>query len=881
MQHRRSKRRLSRLIASHVARGIQGRPTSVVELEPRRLFAGQPVAFNAPVFMPTQSSAALVLLGDMNNDGKPDTVTIGTTYAAEAAKVSILLGNGNGSFQTPQQVLTFGVPISSGAWSPQAAIADMNRDGKQDLVIVRRDDAAVTVMYGNGNGTFGSIVRTPMPSTAAFGPTTVAVGDIDNDQWPDVMAGRFDDTRLVVLRGGTTLGAASQVINLPNGAPILLQTADFDRNGKADVAFNSDSGITVIRNLDQTAPTLSIFSDLWPGQRPGGITVVNLLGPDNGPGLVACASTVFGNSRVVSIPRPIASTTATTYDFSGKITAPLITGDFNRDGFGDVIIGEPTTNSYNIATGSSSGVLDIDPTSRPANQSMIDGEAADLNGDGYLDFVGSGGSVAAYVQIPESLTVTTAVDEDDGTASPGVGTGTSLREAVGYASRLGGGVVTFAPALGNANAVINLTRGIMPTGVNGPTLTIRNDTGRITIDGSGNGSRPFVSFYGNLAVQNLTFRNFSYGNSGGVFFIGAFSPSLTIDNCTFTGNSASGQGSVVYAEGLAPVTIRNSTFTGNGGNNLIAGYGWSNGQYITLQNNTIYGNTANGVASLVGNVYLQNNIIANNGTADVVYAGGGFVGSNNIIRTGGGPAGSLNVDPLLGALADNGGRTSTMLPAPNSPAINAAAAIGLTADQRGTARPQGALPDIGAVERAATAAQITAASFESSTRQAVNFTFNAEASVSFSRSNITLTNLTTNQVSTAGTLSWNAAGTQASLVLTNQLADGNYRLQSGATTLDFTVMAGDFNRDRTANFDDLLILAANYNQSGRTNAQGDANYDGVVNFDDLLLLAGNYNRSIAGVPSGGLLVAPPPVSGGSTSGGVNDEGKDGDASVLS
>jgi Ca2+-binding RTX toxin-like protein len=57
-------------------------------------------------------------------------------------------------------------------------------------------------------------------------------------------------------------------------------------------------------------------------------------------------------------------------------------------------------------------------------------------------------------------------------------------------------------------------------------------------------------------------------------------------------------------------------------------------------------------------------------------------------------------------------------------------------------------------------------------------------------------------------------------------------------------LAADANLDGSVNFDDLLVLAANYNQSGRSFNQGDANNDGVVNFEDLLILAAQYNSTI-------------------------------------
>ncbi len=79
----------------------------------------------------------------------------------------------------------------------------------------------------------------------------------------------------------------------------------------------------------------------------------------------------------------------------------------------------------------------------------------------------------------------------------------------------------------------------------------------------------------------------------------------------------------------------------------------------------------------------------------------------------------------------------------------------------------------------------------------------------------------------------------------------NYNPMGADQTFDFTVLRGDANNDAAVDFDDLLVLAANYNQSGRSFSQGDSTYDGVVNFDDLLLLASRYNQSLplAGSPA--------------------------------
>jgi hypothetical protein len=83
----------------------------------------------------------------------------------------------------------------------------------------------------------------------------------------------------------------------------------------------------------------------------------------------------------------------------------------------------------------------------------------------------------------------------------------------------------------------------------------------------------------------------------------------------------------------------------------------------------------------------------------------------------------------------------------------------------------------------------------------------------------------------------------------NNPLDGNGDGAAGDDAVgDFFVLAGDATRDRGVNFDDLLVLAKNYNKTTATFGQGDFNYDGRVNFDDLLVLAKSYNKTL---PSSG------------------------------
>jgi hypothetical protein len=129
-----------------------------------------------------------------------------------------------------------------------------------------------------------------------------------------------------------------------------------------------------------------------------------------------------------------------------------------------------------------------------------------------------------------------------------------------------------------------------------------------------------------------------------------------------------------------------------------------------------------------------------------------------------------------------------------------------------------------------------------------------------------------------GAVTYDVATNTAVFTFAGPLPDGNYRAilpgdsvtdaagnrMAGDFSFDFFVLAGDANRDRKVDFNDLVVLAQNYHSTGgKTFAQGDFNYDGNVDFNDLVILAQRYNTGLAApAPAAplALAVATPPAS---------------------
>src|SRR6266567_2899200 len=193
--------------------------------------------------------------GDFNGDGKLDLAV--TDYSNN--NVSVLLGNGDGTFQAPR---TFPVGIHPA----QVAVGDFNGDGKPDLVVANFDDNTLSVLLGNGDGTF--------QAAQTFGgvgpkPQTVAVGDFNGDGKPDLVAPNYGSNSISVLLGngdGTFQAAQNYLVD---SAPVFVAVGDLNGDGKPDLAVADlhTFNISVLINNSGGSPVVAT-----PTFSPGGGT---------------------------------------------------------------------------------------------------------------------------------------------------------------------------------------------------------------------------------------------------------------------------------------------------------------------------------------------------------------------------------------------------------------------------------------------------------------------------------------------------------------------------------------------------------------------------------------------------------------------------------
>ena len=178
-------------------------------------------------------------LGDLNADGNLDIVT--SNY--ESNSVSVLLGNGKGVF-TPATGSPF--TVSRGPYN--LSVADMNMDGKPDIVTPNVRDDSVTVLLGDGKGSF--TLASNMPYKVETRPFYTAVGDFNGDRKPDLITTHDDITKLTISLGdgrGGLMNASGSPIDMNRGGYKVL-VADMNRDAKPDVVVSNVGGnhVTVL-----------------------------------------------------------------------------------------------------------------------------------------------------------------------------------------------------------------------------------------------------------------------------------------------------------------------------------------------------------------------------------------------------------------------------------------------------------------------------------------------------------------------------------------------------------------------------------------------------------------------------------------------------------
>jgi hypothetical protein len=404
-------------------------------------------------------------------------------------------------------------------------------------------------------------------------------------------------------------------------------------------------------------------------------------------------------------------------------------GSFSDNAAGTSVYGPLDTPTNRDGSGGSGGAIAATAPVSVNGATFSDNEAGDATGNGRG---GRGGAIATRAAL--SITGGTFSGNSAGDSSVEVG------QAAGADGGNGGAIAQYGDeAVGLTGVTLsgNVTGAPPSSGGRGGDGGALWADGRVTITGStlsGNATAPGASFApphsgrgGAVAVEgSLTItgsalaQNATGAGDGGGGAVRSFGD-LTIRETTLSGNSTTAGGGAAIEATFGEATLVNDTITGNttgSGSGAVL----VDGRALAMTHVTLASNATSGLvrSATSGPVTVGDSILASNtgGNCSGAIADGGnnlsFPASDTSC-----PGGFGSGDPVLGALADNGGPTKTMRLGAGSAALDAASGAPPPSDQRGIAPAPGNARDIGAFERAAATAAIVPATGVTSTAAAV------------------------------------------------------------------------------------------------------------------------------------------------------------------
>ena len=228
-----------------------------------------------------------VAVGDFNGDGKQDLAVANFG----ATTVSILLGNGAGSFGA---ATNFAAASSVGTIS--LVVGDFNGDGKQDLAVADFNPPfTVSILLGNGAGSFGA----PTDFGAGNRPEWVAAGDFNGDGKQDLVIANNDGSGNVLILSGNGDGTfiAERYLRGDN-VPFAVAVGDFNGDGMQDlaVANNASNNVSILLR-DCPVPLTFLISSITRGAN--GHVVLNGISYPNDQVTIFASPDLSPNSFVV------------------------------------------------------------------------------------------------------------------------------------------------------------------------------------------------------------------------------------------------------------------------------------------------------------------------------------------------------------------------------------------------------------------------------------------------------------------------------------------------------------------------------------------------------------------------------------------------------
>jgi hypothetical protein len=314
-------------------------------------------------------------VGDLNNDPRLDLV-VANPYSND---VSVLLGDGNGSFDDQ-------TTYSAGDFPVYVAVGDLNNDARLDLVVANSQSNDVSVLLGNGNGSFSNQTRYPAYSSPEF----VAVGDLNNDTRLDLVVANVGSNDVSVLLGDGNGSFANQTRYPAGTRPYSVAVGDFNNDARLDlVVANRDSNdVSVL--LGDGNGSFGNQTRYAAGSTPQSVAVVDL---NNDTRLELVVANTGSHDVSVLLGYDYIAFVKETTLMTGNGSRPtsVLSTDFNNDGLMDIAVLDSRYYALGIFLSCGSGCFtdQLLHSTRPSI-SPCALAAGDFNNDTRMDVVVAG-----------------------------------------------------------------------------------------------------------------------------------------------------------------------------------------------------------------------------------------------------------------------------------------------------------------------------------------------------------------------------------------------------------------------------------------------------------------------------------------------------------
>jgi hypothetical protein len=488
----------------------------------RAIVPENPLYLQAVTYFSGGQGPMSVAVADVNGDGKPDLVVANAcpiTGCSNSEAVGVLLGNGDGTFLA---AVTYGSGGVTAYGLGSVAIADVNGDGKPDIVVTNAcgvdsncTSGSVGVLLGRGDGTF-------MPAVAygsgGYFDTSVAVADVNGDGKPDIVVANdcadmsCSGNCVVGVLLGRGDGTFMPAVAYGSGGSFdrSVAVADLNGDGKPDVvgATGGSSVVVLLGNGNGTFQPAVAYD-------AGGASLSVAVADVNGDGKADLLVGNFGGKVAVLLGNGDGTfQSAASYPSGGSASVSVVATDVNADGKPDVlaanVCSEPvncSSGSVGVLLGNGNGSFEAAIVYGSGGQQASSIAAADLNGDGRPDVLVtnfSSNRVGVLMNNagtpPTTITLASSVNP------------AALKQVVAYTatvtSQSGGtvtGTVTFQDA-GSPIATVALagnqaacSTSYNVVGAHSITATYSGD-----LNNAGSTSAPLTEYIGSFPVSSLT-----------------------------------------------------------------------------------------------------------------------------------------------------------------------------------------------------------------------------------------------------------------------------------------------------------------------------------------------------------------------------------------